>query len=397
MIPLRGLFSLFALVITMSLGGCAGQSGGGLWQDSSAPQDQSGMVLSSPAATMPVPQTGGAPVKVGLILPLSGPQGAIGKSLEQAAQLALFDMGTDQFELIPRDTGTTPQQAAVAAQDVINQGASVILGPLMADSVRAAKTVTAASGVPMIAFSTDWTLAGNNTYIMGFLPFLQVSRIVDYAAQRGVKTIAYVAPRDTYGDTAVRIFEQEATRHGMTIAGRVRFSGPSDPTLPGQLQALAQNKTLQGVFIPAGAAQADMISSSLSGSGLTPDRVLRLGTGLWDDPSLVARPSMQGAVFAGPSPRQYAVFEAKYRSVYGQVPPRIASLAYDATALAAVLARQGGPQGFTPAAIMNPNGFSGMDGIFRFNNNALAERGLAILQIDNRQIREVASAPASFQ
>ncbi len=401
MIRARGLFHLLAVVITMSL--LSACSGGGQWPSARSGDsgDQGGMgvgqgAVQSPQTGMAATPTGDA-VKVGLILPLSGPQGAIGKSMEQAAQLAMFDMGQTNFMLVPRDTGGTAQGAQRAAQEVMNEGAQIILGPLLADELRAAKTVAASRNVPMVAFSTDWNQAGGNTYVMGFLPFIQITRVTEYAVQRGVRTAAIVAPRDSYGDTATQVFTQEAARRGMTVAATVRYSGSSDPSLAGQLQTLAQNKSIQAVFIPVGGMKADEISSTLSFHGLTPDKTMRLGTGLWDDNALASRASLQGAVFAAPSPRQYAMFEAKYRSVYGSAPPRIASLAYDATALAAVLARQGGTGAYQPAALKNPNGFAGMDGIFRFTPDGMVERGLAILQINDRQIREVAPAPATFQ
>lgn len=395
MIRARALFNLFALVITMSLlAGCTGSLG-----DFPVPPRDGVQVGGGMGVGLPDDGAAGVarePIKVGLILPLSGPQGQIGRAMEQAAQLALFDMGAQNFTLVPRDTGGSAQGAQRAVQEVLNDGAKIVLGPLLADEVRAAKTMTEGANVPLVAFSTDWSQAGGNSYIMGFLPFVQVARVVDYAARKGVRTVAYVAPRDSYGDTAVRVFEQEAARHGMTIAGSVRYNGNTDPSLPAQLQTLAQNKSIQAVFIPVGGMKADEISSVLAFHGLTNDRVMRLGTGLWDDETLAARASMQGAVFAAPSPRQYALFEAKYRSVYGAAPPRIASLAYDATALAAVLARQGGAHGYTQAALKNPNGFAGMDGIFRFNPQGMVERGLAVLQINNRRMQEVEPAPSSF-
>lgn len=401
MIRARGLFRFLPLVITISLlHGCAPVSVPSAPRGDARPVDDGGMSVQQQEeygyGYTPAPgYRTAAPVKVGLILPLSGPQGAIGKAMEQAAQLALFDMGMQNFELIPRDTGGSPQGARRAAQTALDEGAQIVLGPLLADSVRAAKTVTDAHNIPMIAFSTDWSQAGGQTYIMGFLPFVQVARVTDYAAQHGVRSAAIIAPRDSYGDTALRAFEQEAARRGMSIAARIRFSG-NDPTLADQLKQLAQNKTVQAVFIPVGGMKADEISSTLSFHGMTPDKVMRLGTGLWDDDTLATRAALQGAVFAAPSPRQYAVFEAKYRSVYGNAPPRLASLAYDATALAAVLARQGGNTPFTHSALTNPNGFSGMDGIFRFTRTGTVERGLAILQINNRRIREIDPAPSSF-
>lgn len=398
MIRSRGLFTVFAMVITMSLlAACGAPQGPGAWPTAQrGAQTPGGMGIDTSAAPADQTPVAAPPVKVGLILPLSGPQAGIGQAMEQAAQLALFDMGYEQYELIPRDSGGSPQSAQRAAQDVINDGAQIVLGPLLADSARAVKTVTAEKNVPMITFSTDWTLAGGNSYVMGFLPFVQIARVAEYAASRGIRTVAYVAPHDMYGDNAVRVFEQEAGRLGLNIAGSIRYFGSSGSQLAGQLQTLAKTPGIQAVFIPVGGMKADEISSTLSFHGMTPDKTLRLGTGLWDDETLAARASMQGAVFAAPSPRQYAVFEAKYRSVYGSVPPRLASLTYDAVALTAVLARQGNPDPYTAQTLMNPNGFAGMDGIFRFNRNGMVERGLSVLQINNRQIREIVPAPASF-
>ena len=71
-------------------------------------------------------------IKVGLLLPLSGPAEAIGRDMLDAAQMALFDVGDNKLVLLPRDTAGTPAGARLAAQEVIRDGAEVILGPLLA-------------------------------------------------------------------------------------------------------------------------------------------------------------------------------------------------------------------------------------------------------------------------
>lgn len=394
MATLHRFFSLSLLVITISLlSACTPPSG--TWRSGTqTPQGQGGMGVGIEDSTM-MPGTPAA-VKVGLLLPLSGPQSAIGKSMEQAAQMALFDMGYSNFELIPRDTAGTPEGARQAAQDVITQDVKIILGPLLSSSVRAVKPLTATANIPMITFSTDWTLAGNNTYVMGFLPFTQIARVTSYAAQRGVKTAVIVAPNDQYGNAAVQAFETEATKNQIRITGRVRFNS-NDPGLQGKLENLAKSaQGAQAVFIPVGGSKADEISSTLAFYGMTPDNTMRLGTGLWDEENLFTRAPMQGGLFAAPSPRQNAVFARQYQSVYGAQPPRIASLAYDATALAAVLAKQGGANPYSASALTNPNGFAGMDGVFRFKADGRVERGLAVMEIRNRTTREVSPAPVSF-
>jgi len=380
--------------------------------------------------------------KVAILLPLSGPNAPIGQSMLQAAQLALFDMGYANFELITKDTKGTPQGASAAASSAISEGAQLILGPLLSSSVSAAKNVTARRNVNMIAFTTDWAHAGGNTFVMGFVPFAQVQRITNYVAREGYETAAIMAPNDKYGNTVSRVFEQNAQNNGLRITERFRFSpqnknltndlkphtnydarkntlnatiaqleaqlktSPDDPQVREELEKLKRMDTygkppFQAVFMPVTGTQLELLATGLSYYGLHDNQVRRIGTGLWDDPKVARMEHMNGAWFAAPSPRLRQGFESRYQDTYGQRPPRLASLAYDGTALAAVLARTGyqrsGKPAFDRAALTNPNGFNGMDGIFRFNPNGLVERGLAVLEIRNGEIREIDPAPKTFQ
>ena len=328
----------------------------------------------------------------------------------QAAQLALFDLNEKNFELMPRDTKGTAQGAAQAASSAINEGAQLILGPLFADAVRSVKGVAASRNVNVIAFSTDWTLAGGNAFLMGFMPFSQVERITKYAAAKGIRSAGIVAPQDKYGNIATTSFESAARKSGLNITQRFRFNAAKRNLTPllknfTNFEARGQNPAAplpwQAVFMPVGGQQADAIGGSLSYYGATRDKVKKLGTGLWDDPRVAGLPHMQGAWFAAPSPKSRANFERKYQSTYGTQPPRLATLAYDAAALAIVLNRMGlkskGAPSYDRNSITNPNGFSGIDGIFRFGKNGIVQRGLAVLEIRQRRVVEIDPAPRTFQ
>lgn len=341
------------------------------------------------------------PVKVGILLPLSGQNAKIGQAMLQAAQLAVFDMGYDSFELIPRDTQGTAQGAMVAANAAITDGAQIILGPLFADAVRSAKTVAAKNNINVIAFSTDWGLAGNNTYVMGFLPFAQVQRVTRYAAANGIRDMGVIAPADRYGDTVLRSFQDNAKASAIHISRLQRFD-PRDKNVAPKLQPFANPPVeFEAIFMPVGGTQAQVISNALGYYNLPAAQYRRIGTGLLDDPNLTRDASMQGAWFAAPSPRSRHGFETRYKNTYGQTPPRVATLAYDATALAAVLAATGykttGAPAFDRNSLLNPNGFAGIDGIFRFGKNGLVERGLAVLEIRNGRIIEIDPAPKTFE
>lgn len=358
-----------------------------------------------------------APVKVGLLLPLSGQHADLGEALLQAAQLALFDIGFNSMELITRDTKGTSSGAQEAAASAINAGAQIILGPLFADSVRAVKPVAGRYNINVVAFSTDWTLAGGNTYIMGFLPFAQVQRVAEYAYRNGYRHIGILAPSDNYGNAVIAAYNSMAYRRNLPPASIARYTANSsdisnivrtfsnyDAREAAKTEDMAQSPItppFDAILLATGGEQARSVAGMLSYYDLGPNAVKRLGTGLWDDNALATDPALKNGWFAAPSPSARAEFERHYSDTYGLVPPRLASLAYDATALAAVLARNSqsayGRPSFSHTDLTNPNGFAGIDGIFRFRPDGLVERGLAVLEFKNGMIKEIDPAPRTFQ
>lgn len=349
------------------------------------------------------------PVKVAILLPLSGQHESLGQAMLNAAQMALFEVGHSSFELMPRDTKGNASGAAEAARDAINNGAQLVLGPLFSESVRAAKPVTRSAGINMVAFSTDWTLADNSTFMMGFLPFDQVGRIVNYAASQGIRDVGVFSPASDYGDTVIGAYNNISYHAGLNTVVTKRFTA-NGSNLSREMREFSnfearQNANLpppvEAIFMPVGGDMARMVASVASQYDMRPDQVRRLGTGLWDDERLASEPALQGAWFAAPSPTLRKGFERRYFETYAISPPRLTSLAYDATALAAILARNGLQNGTRPSfdsvSIQNPNGFAGIDGIFRFREGGLVERGLAVLEFRNGAIRVIDQAPKSFQ
>lgn len=342
---------------------------------------------------------GHPPVKVGLLLPLSGPAGTLGQALLKGAQMALFEIGVRNLELVPRDTQGTPEGSREAARALLGENVQIIIGPVFADSVRAAKSVLSGSNINMLVFSTDWTLAGGNTFIMGFLPFDQVERITRYAAGRNLQRIGLIAPNSPYGQVVSAEFRDESAMLGVITTNTVTYSEGLTPRIE-DIQRFSQIPT-DAVLIAAGGQEAVTTSAILSQFDLPPQSVVRLGTGLWDDPSLASNPDFEGALFAAPPREERENFERRFISLYGMTPPRLTSLAYDALALTAVLTHNGqqntGRPAFDKASLTNPNGFSGIDGIFRFRSNHMAERGLAVLQFQRGRIVTADPAPQTFE
>lgn len=404
---------VLTFVLTLFLAACGG--GGGYqtqpWKDKAPPADETpSSITAHPAPEVESealdPQAAAetaAPVKVAILLPLSGQQANLGESMLRASEMALFDIGDNSFELMPRDTKGTPDGAAAAARDALRDGAKLVIGPVFANEVKSVQPITQAAGISLIPFSTDWTLARRGTYLIGFLPFDQVERVVRYATASGYKKLGVLSPSDTYGNAVVSAYDSISRQAGVysSKVERLPILGNQFPAKVQAFGTYAQTSQIDAVLLPLGGNTAKQVAGLLTQNGLEARNVKRLGTGLMDDPALAADPNLNGAWFAAPSPQSRKKFEQRYGNTYSIKPMRLASLAYDATALAAVLARNSQNDGttnpFNHDAITNPNGFSGVDGIFRFRPDGISERGLAVLEFNNGQINTIDEAPDTFQ
>ncbi len=304
-----------------------------------------------------------------------------------AAQLAVFEMGGDGFELLPRDTKGTPAGAVQAAREALASGASLIIGPLFAGDVAAVKNVIKPSGVSMLALSTDVSLAENGAYVMGFAPTPQVKRVISFAISRGLRHFAAIAPTGPYGNLVMAAFE-DAVRE----AGGVIVATES----PATVAALTAHKTeIEAVFVPFGGEALRAIAGQLAAAGFEKERVRLIGTGLWDEPALAkGQPLLEGGWFAAPEVASREKFMNTYQTTYGQPAPRLATLAFDATALAVVLARHG--LRYDNATLTSPSGFAGIDGVFRLMNTGQIERELAVIEITETETRTIDPAPTAF-
>lgn len=368
-----------------------------------APLPLPGPVIEGPAATIE------QPVKVALLLPLSGSLSKLGTAMADAAQMAMFDLADRRFKLMLIDDKGTPGGAAEAARQATAEGAQLILGPLLAASVRAVAPIAAGAGVPVVAFSSDRKVAGPGVHIIGFTPEMEVQRVVEYAIRNGRTRMAVLAPDNPYGSAVVDALRRTAVANGAQVT-RIEGYDPRTQEFTANVRRLAGlAETPVGfaaepapplpfdtLLLAEGGPQLRAIAAALTAAGIRPPAVQLLGTGKWDEPGVGAEPALVGAWFAAPSPAGREDFEERYRRTFGQAPPRLATLAYDATALAAVLAR--GPQSapFTEASLTDPNGFYGRDGLFRLTADGVVERRLAVLRVEPRGPIVIDEPPRSF-
>ena len=350
--------------------------------------------VSRPSApvTAPVVETGiprdVARNRVALLVPLSGGNAGVGRSIANATMLALLDTQNQSVRITNYDTAPG---AAVAAQRAIAEGAQLILGPLLAEDVRAVAPVAKAAGVPVLSFSNDTGVAGNGAYLMGYVPAQSVERVVDYARSRGVTSFAGLVPNGLYGERASTAFLRAVEGAGGQV---VSLQPYARGTVTGAVQRLAAKAPYDAVLIADAAGTAAAAAPLVKRSSAT-TRIL--GTELWNSDSGTERPALSGAWFASVSNTLYRQYAAKYRTRFGTAPYRLSSLGYDAVLLTVRIARDwrvGAP--FPESKLRDADGFSGIDGAFRFGRDGVAERALEVQEVRGGTNAVVSPAPAGF-
>lgn len=400
-----------------------------------APAGPPGQPLTQPP-TQPATPAEAAPavpqkVAVAILVPLTGTGSDLGQALLDAAEMAAFDIGDANFTLLPRDTGGTPDGAAKAAADAIAAGAKIILGPLRAQEVAAVAPIAREAGVPVIAFSNDRTVAGNGVYLIGLLPRDQVDRVVSYAVSQGDTRFAAIVPDTPFGSAVTDALHQAAEQDNASVTAVETYDPSTNMTdlvkrlgnydarkamLDQQIQELeakgdeisrqaaerlksagaSGDLGFDAIMIPEGGEQLRAIAPLLPYYDIDTDKVKLLGTSLWNDVSLGTEPSLHGGWFAAPDPGAKADFIDRFKILYGSEPSPLASLGYDATALAAVLARSPSGPDFSAAALTAAHGYEGVDGLFRFHPDGLSEYGLAVLQVQRGAFKVISPAPQAF-
>ncbi len=352
------------------------------------------LAASAPPAGPLVGETlGTGAVRVGMILPLTQNTAAspVGVSMRNAAQLAIDEFAGPYITLMIQDVHSTPEGAAQAARAELGAGAELLLGPVYAKEVRPAASAAKAAGKPIIAFSTEVGVASPGVYLLSFLIQGYVDRIAEFAASRGKKSFAVLAPESDYGNIAVAQFQQTAGRLNSPVVVIARYA-PGQPQSAAQ-QVAAVGNQIDALFIPDQADGMPAVATALASNGI---KTQLLGTGVWNVSRVLRLSQLQGAWFAAPDNAGFSALAQRYRAKFNSEPTRLATLSYDAVTLAAALARNAGPDRFGERALTSISGFNGADGVFRFRSDGTNERGLAVMEIENNAATVISPAPRSF-
>lgn len=349
-------------------------------------------VIDTPDPVSPTLPTDVERNRVALLVPLTGPNAGVGTSISNAANMAVLDTGGAKIRVTMYDTGTG---AAAAAQRALAEGNRLILGPLLADDVRAVAPIARAARVPVISFSNDTGVAGNGTFVMGYTPAQSIERVVAYAQSKGMTKFAGLIPAGLYGQRASTAFIRSVEAGGGQVVSMQNFDRSSG-SVAAAITRLRQTSPYEAILIADSGRTAIQAAPIIRAKGGATAKIL--GTELWNsDGALASSPGLRGAWFASVSDGLYNQLASKYRARFGRAPYRLASLGYDAVLLVTRIAGDWRPGSAFPAGrLTDSGGFSGIDGAFRFGRDGIVERALEVQQAGSGGSTIVSAAPRGF-
>lgn len=344
----------------------------------------------------------GGVLKVGVLLPLSGNMQPVGSDVLRGLQLALEDTPAWRGVRVEMHPADTARGAAAALESLRDVGVDVLVGPLLAANVR---DIAAQAVVPVLALSSDRSVAGNGVHVVPPLPAAQARQVARWAVAHGHGKVAALVPAAPYGQDVYEAFREEISQLGGEVVATSFFS-PQNVDLGASVRQLVKGNIsgtsvvgdvpFSAVFAPVPAAAIPLVTSQLAYYDISAaGNIPLLGTALWQDPAALAPAAkgIQGGVFAAPA--HAATFEDGFAASFGHKPNAMAVQGYDIGRLLVQLAAERDWSGRSVAELLlRPEGFYGSAGYLRFQANGLTERGMDTVQVADGTFKVITPALA---
>ncbi len=266
-------------------------------------------------------------LKVALVVPLSGRNSNLGKSLLDAANLAIHDSKFENIDLIPIDSNSNNMANALRTNNI-----QIVMGPLFSSKTQQLNDYAMNLNIPVLTFSNDIALAGNKgIFIMGILPSQQIEVIVGYAKSHGYDNIITVTPYGRYGDIVENITRVTNVNYVKnfeysTSGGRVNNFNQ----IVMDIKQLISNNKNYGILFPEGGANLQDFVRTFNLSIDEGARVKILGSSQWEGSNAMLSQALNGSWYPSIDNRKMNAFMTKFNNAFGYSPNTIAVLGYDA-------------------------------------------------------------------
>lgn len=349
-------------------------------------------------AVLRKPNSVDQPIRVGVLMPLTGDRGSYGVAMRDAIDLAVEEINLgggllgQQIALIVEDTKSTPREGLNAFEKLsVQDHVGIVIGPMSSAEVLSVAPTAESRKVLLFtpsASSPNITAAGD--YIFRNVPsdVYEGSAMASVAATNlKLKSVAILQINSDYGYGVVKEFKEGFERLGGAVSLVEAYPDGSRDFRTSLLKIKEANP--QAVLF-VGYKEMGVAVSQAREIGLTQQF---LSTAIFEDHEILeaSGKAAEGLVFtsitfdpANPSARAQA-FVAAYEKMTGRKPDGYAASAYDAAHIIATAIRTAktGDSSAVKDALYNLPAFDGLIGKTQFDRN-----GDAILPIKLKRVRD---------
>jgi ABC-type branched-subunit amino acid transport system substrate-binding protein len=338
-------------------------------------------------------------IRVGLLVPLTGKNSEIGQSIIKSVRLAINKINNPLIEIIPKDTGSSPEITLRAAKELADSGVKIIIGPVFNESLIYLDEL---NEITFLALTNKNNNFSKNIINAGINATSQLNAIKKFIKINEIKKTIFLTPdvsfkneiEEAISNSKIKILEnyiydtdptklteqiEKITRYEIRKQNLedeiVRLEKSDQSNKEYLIERLKKRDTLGGVnfdsiVISDFDESLKSVTTSLLYTDVSPKEKYFITLNQWFDESLLKETSSQPLYFPSANKSNYDDFSSEYFEKYNQYPNQLSFLSYDLIGLVYYLILQNN-------SIVDENMFSkktlfkGKVGIFEIKDNKI--------------------------
>ena len=339
-------------------------------------------------------------IKIGLLLPLSGQNEDIGKSVLRAVSLAINKIDDPVLEIYPKNNLDNSDDNIKAAQELYDQGIRIFIGPIFDKNI---KNLEKFSDAIFITFSNKNKSTQKNLIYAGVNATSQMAAIKKFLEDNDIaKTICLIPEADFkeeikngISQTKInlkRIFYYDTEPTGITkriekitrydirkqnlLDEIKRVENSDDPNKEKKIKNLEKKDTIgklgfDSVIISDFDESLKSVITSLIYTDVSTKRVHFITLNQWFDDSLLKEDSSQNIYFPSIDKKNYDNFSKLFFKKFKSYPNQISFLSYDLVGLVYYLKKKNSLEN-TNKIFDQKNVFKGKAGVFKIKDKKIS-------------------------
>jgi len=355
-------------------------------------------------------------IKIGLLVPLSGKQSDIGKSIMQSVRLAINKIDNPNIKILPKDTKNDPVKTLAAAKELELEGVKIVIGPIFNNNLIYLDELK-----EMIFLSLTNKNINNpkNVISAGINASSQIKTIMKFKEMNNINKTIFLIPNSNFQEEVedaisqskiklkyTHIYNTDPTkitkqiekftyypqRKQNLIDEIKRVENSTEENKERKIENLKKKDTLGGinfdsVIVSDFDESLKSVFTSLLYTDISPKRIYYITLNQWFDESFLKETSLQPIYFPSINKKNYDKYINEYKEVYDEYPNQLSFLSYDLVGLVYYLIFQNNFV-IDEKIFYKKNKFKGKIGIFDIDKNRINHL-LNFYKVENNEFKKI--------